>query len=73
MVAEHFKGWIAENGIFYSKMIMCPLLYHGYKVTNENINLLIEELQYELCAFPKHADALLDHILNLQSQLKRDR
>lgn len=71
MVSSYFKEFIKDHGVFYSNMIMCPLKYHGYKITNNNILEVIEEIEYELSKFPEHSDSLLDHILNLKAQLKR--
>ena len=67
MIFESTKEYIDKRP-FYSEMKRCPLKHHGYKVTNKNIDLVIEEIKYELSVYPENADILLDHILNLQAQ-----
>lgn len=64
MLSNSLKDNIKKHG-FYSSMQMCPLAYHGYRKTKENINEIIEEIEYEISVYPNEADHLLDMINNL--------
>jgi hypothetical protein len=62
---------IIDKGPLYSKMILCPLRYHGYKETSYTIGLCIAAIEYELTVYPEYIDILLDHLNNLKSKLKK--
>lgn len=66
MVAQRFKTWIHEHGPFYAPILICPLDYHGYRYTDENIKEVIEEIEYELSIYPEYSDVLLDHINSIK-------
>lgn len=68
MVSQHTKDLI-NKWPYYSDMKICPLQYHGYRVTDNNIKEVIAEIEYELSVRPEHADVLLDHVNNLKKQL----
>lgn len=67
-VRQNIKDYIKKHGPFYAPIAICPLDYHGYKYTQENINEVIEEIEYELSVHPEHADILLDHINNVKAK-----
>ncbi len=61
---------LSEDG-FYSKMKMCPIEYHGYRETVENVEELIEEIDVELMLKPQYSDNLLDHRNSLSKKLDK--
>ena len=65
MILPSIKAFI-DREPFYAPILICPLDYHGYKVSNENIEMVIEEIEYELSKYPEYTDVLLDHILSLK-------
>lgn len=67
-VMQHTKDLINDNP-YYAEMNICPIAYHGYKLTKENINQVIEEIKYEISVYPEHCDKLLDQINRLKEIL----
>lgn len=67
-VMQHTKDLI-NNNPYYAEMNICPIAYHGYKLTDENIKQVIEEIQYELKVYPENCDILLDQINSLKAKL----
>jgi hypothetical protein len=67
-VAEHTKKLINKYP-YYAEMKICPLAYHGYRETENNIKQVIEEIRYELSVYPENCDILLDQIGGLNHKL----
>jgi hypothetical protein len=67
-VMNHTKQLINHNP-YYADMAICPIAYHGYRLTEENINQVIEEIEYELSVYPENCDKLLDQINSLKEKL----
>lgn len=65
-ILPSMKEWLDEKP-FYSEIRINPLDYHGYRYTKENVEMVIEELQYELSKYPEYSDILLDHILSVKN------
>jgi len=68
LIVEGFKYLSQSTKEFIDKYPMhspykfTALEYHGYRKTPENIEMVLEELKYEISVYPEHADILLDKI-----------
>lgn len=67
-VRNHTKQLI-NNNPYYADMAICPIDYHGYKLTKENLKQVIEEIEYEISVYPENCDKLLDQINSLKAKV----